>query len=171
MAQSLNEPIEFMAVQFSEPTRKKFEEVLTHYPTKRAAILPTFWLAQAEFGYLSNEAMEYVAKLLDLSPAYVRGVATFYTMFNKTPVGAFHVQVCTNLSCTLRGAEDIVSCLEKKLGIGLGQTTADKKFTLSEVECLGSCGTAPMAQVNDDYYENLTLEGVVQLIDRLAKTV
>lgn len=158
-----------MAVKFSDATYKKFEEVLTHYPNKRAALLPTFWLAQQEFGYLSTGAMEYIGKLLDLSPAYVGAVASFYTMFNREPVGTFHVQVCTNLSCTLVGAENILSCLEKKLGIGLGQTTPDKNFTLSEVECLGSCGTAPVAQINDDYYENLTPEGVVQLIDQLAK--
>ena len=158
-----------MPVQFSDATYKIFTEVLTHYPTKRAAILPTFWLAQQEFGYLSQEGMEYIAKLLDLSPAYVGAVASFYTMFNKEPVGKFHVQVCTNLSCTLLGAEHIVECMEKKLGIGLGQTSPDKRFTLSEVECLGSCGTAPVAQINDDYYENLTPESVVRLIDELAK--
>jgi NADH-quinone oxidoreductase subunit E len=158
-----------MPVQFSDATYKKFEEVLTHYPTKRAAILPTFWLAQQEFGYLSPEVMEYIGTLLNLSPAYVAAVASFYTMFNKEPVGRFHVQVCTNLSCTLLGAERIVACIGEKLGIGLGQTTLDKQFTLSEAECLGSCGTAPVAQINDDYYENLTPEGVVRLIDELAR--
>jgi len=157
-----------MAMQFSDATYKKFQAMLTRYPTKRAALLPTFWLGQQEFGYLSPETMEYIGKLLDLSPAYVAAVASFYTMFNKEPVGKFHVQVCTNLSCTLLGAERIVECVEKKLGVGLGQTTPDKKFTLSEVECLGSCGTAPVAQVNDDYYENLTPEDVVKLIDELA---
>lgn len=157
-----------MPVQFSEATYKKFTEVLTHYPTKRAALLPTFWLAQQEFGYLSTEVMEYIGKLLDLSPAYVAAVASFYTMLYKEPMGQFHVQVCTNLSCTLLGAERIVSCLQEKLGIGVGQTTPDKKFSLSEVECLGSCGTAPVAQINDDYYENLTPESVVRLIDELA---
>lgn len=159
---------QIMAMQFSDTTYKKFQAVLTRYPTKRAAILPTFWLAQQEFGYLSPETMEYIGRLLDLSPASVAAVASFYTMFNKEPVGKFHVQVCTNLSCTLLGAERIVECVEKKLGVGLGQTTPDKQFTLSEVECLGSCGTAPVAQVNDDYYENLTPEGVVKLIDELA---
>lgn len=158
-----------MPVQFSPETYKKFEEVLTHYPTKRAAILPTFWLAQEEFGYLSVEAMEYIGRLLDLSPAYVGAVASFYTMLNKKPVGKFHVQVCTNLSCTLLGAEHIVACIEKKLGIGVGQTTPDGKFTLSEVECLGSCGTAPVAQINDDYHENLTPEGTLRLLDTLAR--
>jgi NADH-quinone oxidoreductase E subunit len=157
-----------MAVQFSEEVYKKFEEILTRYPTKRAAILPTFWLAQQEFGYLSPETLEYVGQLLDLSPAYVGAVASFYTMFNREPVGKFHVQVCTNLSCTLLGAEHILECLEKKLGIGLGQTTPDGNFTLSEVECLGSCGTAPVAQINDDYYENLTTEGALRLLDELV---
>lgn len=157
-----------MSVQFSEETYKKFEEVLTHYPTKRAAIMPTFWLAQKEFGHLSPDAMEYVGQLLGLSPAYVGAVASFYTMYNKEPVGQYHLQVCANLSCTLLGAEHIIECIERKLGIGLGQTTADGKFTLSEVECLGSCGTAPVAQINDDYHENLTPEGVLQLLDELS---
>lgn len=158
-----------MAVQFSEECYKQFEEILTHYPTKKAALLPTFWLAQKEFGYLSPETMEYIGQLLDLSPAYVGSVASFYTMFNREPVGKFHVQVCTNLSCTLLGAEHILECLEKKLGIGLGQTTPDGNFTLSEVECLGSCGTAPVAQINDDYHENLTPEGTLRLLDELVK--
>jgi len=158
-----------MPVQFSPETYKKFEEVLTHYPTKRAAILPTFWLAQKEFGYLSPETLEYIGQLLGLSSAYVGAVASFYTMLNKEPVGKFHLQVCMNLSCSLLGAEHIVECIEKKLGIGLGQTTSDGKFTLTEVECLGSCGTAPVAQINDDYHENLTPEGVLRLLDTLAK--
>lgn len=158
-----------MAVEFSPATYKKFAEVLTHYPTKRAAILPTFWLAQNEFGYLSAEVMEYIGQLLDLSPAYVGSVASFYTMFNKEPVGKFHLQVCANIACTLRGAEHLIECIEKKLGIGLGQTTADGNFTLSEVECLGSCGTAPVVQINDDYHENMTTEGMLRLLDELPK--
>ena len=158
-----------MAVRFSEETQQQFEEVLTRYPTKQAAILPTLWLAQTEFGYLSPEVMEYIAGLLDLSPAYVRGVATFYTMFYKEPMGKCHVQVCTNLSCTLVGAEKIVHCLEEKLGVKVGQTTSDKVFSLSEVECLGSCGTAPVIQVNDDYHENQTPKSMLSLIEELAK--
>jgi NADH-quinone oxidoreductase E subunit len=154
--------------QFSDETQKQFEEVLTHYPDKQAAILPTFWLAQQEFDYLSPEVMEYIAELLDLSPAYVASVASFYTMFYRKPMGKFHVQVCTNLSCTLRGCDKIVSSLQDKLGIPLGQTTDDNVFSLSEVECLGSCGTAPVVQVNDDYHENLTPDKVVQLIDDLT---
>lgn len=158
-----------MAVRFSEATQQQFEQVLTRYPTKQAAILPTLWLAQTEFGYLSPAVMEYIAGLLDLSPAYVLGVATFYTMFYKEPMGKCHVQVCTNLSCTLVGAEKIVRCLEEKLGVTVGQTTSDQVFSLSEVECLGSCGTAPVVQVNDDYHEKQTPEKVLSLIDELAK--
>ena len=158
-----------MAVQFSAETHKQFEEVLTRYPTKQATILPTLWLAQTEFGYLSPAVMEYVADLLDLSPAYVHGVATFYTMFYKEPMGKCHVQVCTNLSCTLVGAERIVRCLEDRLGVKVGQTTSDNVFSLSEVECLGSCGTAPVIQVNDDYHEKQTPESTLSLIDELAK--
>jgi len=158
-----------MAVQFSDETYKKFEQVLARYPTKQAALLPTFWLAQTEFGYLSPEVMEYIAGLLDLSPANVRGVATFYTMFYMEPVGKFHVQVCTNLSCTLLGAEKIVHCLESKLRVKVGQTTEDAVFSLSEVECLGSCGTAPVVQINDDYHENQTPDGMRTLIDQLAE--
>ena len=157
-----------MPVQFSPDTYRQFEEVLTRYPTKRAAILPTLWLAQGEFGYLSSEAVEYVAGLLDLSPATVQGVVTFYTMFATKPMGRFHVQVCTNLSCTLVGARTLVGRLEDKLGVKVGGTTEDRTFSLSEVECLGSCGTAPVVQVNEDYHERQTPDGVVRLIDRLA---
>lgn len=157
-----------MPVQFSPDTYRRFEDVLTRYPTKRAAILPTLWLAQGEFGYLSSEAVEYVAGLLDLSPATVQGVVTFYTMFATKPMGRFHVQVCTNLSCTLVGARTLVDCLEDRLGVPVGQTTEDGAFSLSEVECLGSCGTAPVVQVNEEYHERQTPDGVVRLIDRLA---
>jgi len=158
-----------MAVQFSDATYQRFEETLSHYPTKQAALLPTFWLAQEEFGYLSLEVMEYIAQLLELSPAYVASVASFYTMLYRQPMGRFHLQVCTNLSCRLRGSDRIVDCVQDKLGIGLGQTTADQVFSLSEVECLGSCGTAPVVQVNDDYHENLTPDQVVRLLDGLAE--
>lgn len=158
-----------MAVQFSDATYQRFEETLSHYPTKQAALLPTFWLAQEEFGYLSLEVMEYIAQLLGLSPAYVASVASFYTMLYRQPMGRFHLQVCTNLSCRLRGSDRIVDCVQDKLGIGLGQTTADQVFSLSEVECLGSCGTAPVVQVNDDYHENLTPDQVVHLLDGLAE--
>ena len=108
-----------------------------------------------------------MATLLDLPPAKVLHVATFYTMFNKRPVGKYHIQVCTTLSCMLRGSDDLVDHLKKKLGIEVGETTPDGKFSLVRVECLGSCGTAPMFQLNDDYHEDLTIEQVDQILDGL----
>ncbi len=158
-----------MAVSFSPAARAKFEVIVQRYPIRRAAIMPTLWLAQEEFGYLSLEVMEYVAELLGLSPAFVGAVASFYTMYYKKPMGAFHVQVCTNLSCTLVGAEHILECLEKRLGIKVGETTSDGTFSLSEAECLASCGTAPMMQINDDYWENLSPQKTLEIIDRLAR--
>jgi len=158
-----------MTVAFSAAAQAKFETYLTRYPIKRAAIMPTLWLAQEEFDWLSPEVMLYVAELLELAPAFVASVASFYTMYYKRPMGRHHVQVCTNLSCALRGAEDIVTCLRGRLGIGVGETTADGVFSLSEAECLGSCGTAPMMQVNDDYWENLTPERTLDIVDRLAR--
>ena len=158
-----------MSVQFSSTAEKEFQAVLTRYPTKQAAIFPTLWMAQREFGFLSPAVMEYVGDLLELSPAYVGGVATFYTMFYKEPMGRCHVQVCTNLSCTLVGANTIVRSLETKLGVKVGESTPDKQFSLSEVECLGSCGTAPVVQINDDYYENQPPQSALPLMDDLAK--
>jgi NADH-quinone oxidoreductase E subunit len=158
-----------MAVQFSPAAKVKFDAIVTRYPIKRAAIMPTLWLAQEEFGWLSPAVLEYVAGLLDLSPAYTASVASFYTMYYRQPVGRHHVQVCTNLSCALVGSDRIVDCLRNRLGIEVGQTTADGKFTLSVVECLASCGTAPMMQVNDDYWENLDPQRTLEIIDRLAR--
>lgn len=130
-------------------------------------MLPVLYLAQEEFGHLSYDAIAYVAKLMGQSPARVHGVVSFYTMFNVKPVGRYHIQVCRTLSCALRGAERVTGLIRKTLGIEVGQTTADGKFTLSEVECLASCGTAPMMQINDDYYENLTEEKVSEILGAL----
>jgi len=156
-----------MGLQFSEPTLKRLDELLKLYPEKRAALLPALWLAQKEFGYLSQEAMAYVAGRLGLTPAYVYGVSTFYSMFNKEPVGKYLIQVCTNLPCALLGAEHVVDYLTQKLGIKAGETTPDRKFTLLRVECLGACGVAPMMQINDTYYENLTREKIDQILREL----
>ena len=156
-----------MAVEFSPETLKKFEETLSRYPKKEAAMLPVLYLAQQEFGYLSPDAIDYVAKLMGQSPAKVHGVVSFYTMYNMKPIGRHHIQVCRTLSCALGGAEKITDFIKKKLVIELGQTTSDGRFTLSEVECLASCGTAPMMQVNDDYYENLNEEKVTEILDSL----
>lgn len=156
-----------MKLEFTTENKKTFDETLKRYPTKRAALLPTLWLAQKQFGWLSQDVMEYVGQLLDLPAIKVYEVATFYTMFNKKPVGKYHFQVCRTLSCELCGKDDIVDRLKEKLGIGLGETSADGRFTLTEVECLGSCGTAPMLQLNEDYHESLTVEKLDEIIKRL----
>lgn len=156
-----------MAFEFNEENKQKIAEVLKRYPQKQAAMLPALWLAQKQAGWISTEVMEYVAGILEVSPAKVYEVVTFYTMFHQRPVGKYHFQVCRTLSCQLCGSEGITHYLEEKLGIKVGQTSEDKKYTLSEVECLGSCGTAPMLQLNDDYHENLTSEKLEQLVESL----
>jgi NADH-quinone oxidoreductase subunit E len=156
-----------MAVEFSPETLKKFEETVHRYPKKEAAMLPVLYLAQQEFGYLSPDAIDYVAKLMGQSPAMVHGVVSFYTMYNMKPIGRHHIQDCRTLSCALGGADRVTGLISQKLGIKPGETTPDGRFTLSEVECLASCGTAPMMQVNDDYYENLTEEKIEQILDTM----
>jgi NADH-quinone oxidoreductase E subunit len=158
-----------MAVQFSTQALEEYERVLAQYPLKRAAIMPVLWIAQREFGYLSPEVQQYVADLMGFPLAWVSGVASFYTMYYKKPIGKYHIQVCTNVSCMLRGSDEIVRAVEERLGIGLGETTADGRFSLDEVECLASCGTAPMMQVNEDYHENLTPDSTIKLLDRLGR--
>jgi len=154
-------------MEFSANTKQRLDETLKLYPDQRAALLPALYLAQKEFGYLSREAMQYVAGLLNLTPAYVYGVSIFYTMFNKEPVGRWLIQVCANLPCSLMGAERVVEYLSQKLGIKAGETTPDQKFTLLRVECLGACGAAPMMQINDTYYENLTREKIDKILSEL----
>jgi NADH-quinone oxidoreductase subunit E len=156
-----------MAVEFSPETYKKFEEIISRYPRREAAMLPVLYLAQQEFGYLSQEAIGYVAKIMEQPPARVHGVVSFYTMLYMKPIGRHHIQVCRTLPCALGGAEKITGFLKKSLGIQVGETTGDGRFTLSEVECLASCGTAPMMQINDDYYENLTEEKVTDILKSL----
>ncbi|MFO1518133.1 MAG: NADH-quinone oxidoreductase subunit NuoE [bacterium] len=157
-----------MAIEFTPDNKKKLEETLTRYPTKRAALLPTLWIAQQQFGWISQEVMEYVGKLLDLPPIKVYEVVTFYTMFQQKPVGKYHFQVCRTLSCELCGKGEILNHLKKKLNIGVGETTPDGRFSLVEVECLGSCGTAPMLQLNDDFHENLTVERIDEILKGLS---
>lgn len=156
-----------MPVEFSQESLKKFDAIVGRYPKKEAAMLPVLYLAQKEFGYLSPEAIEYVAAIMGVPVARVYGVVTFYTMLNMKPIGRHHIQVCRTLPCALAGAERISAAIRDKLRIGVGETTADGKFTLSEVECLASCGTGPMMQVNDDYYENLNEQRVGEILDKL----
>ena len=151
-------------MEFSTERQQELDKLLPRYPDKQAALLPTLRLAQDEFGYISKDVIEFVAGLLDVPVARVVAVATFYTMYDKKPVGTYHIQVCQNLSCSLMGAEPLIEHLEKKLGIKVGETTSDKRFTLTRVECLGSCGTAPMMQINDDYHEDLTSDRVDSIL-------
>lgn len=160
-----------MTLSFTEQNEKRFTDVLTRYPAdhKKAALLPALWIAQGQWGHLTDEIMTYVAERLDLQPSEVMSTATFYTMFYKKPVGKHHVQVCTNLSCWLRGSDKLMAHLEARLGIQCGETTEDGQFTLDHVECLASCGTAPMMQVDDKYYEDLTAAKVDELLGKWRK--
>ena len=154
-------------LEFPPEARKKFEEILERYPTRQAALLPTLHLAQETFGWISPEVMLYIASLLDQTPASVMGVVSFYNMYNQKPVGKYHLQVCTNLSCMLRDAYKIYERLCERLGVHPGENTPDGMFTVTEVECLGSCGTAPVVQINNDYHENMSVEKMDDLLGRL----
>ena len=145
----------------------KIQELKKRYPSTQALVLPALWLAQEQFGHISNETMKYVAQLLNVSYGHVLGVVTFYTMFHAQPVGKHHIEVCTNVSCMLRGANKIVGHLEGKLGLKMGETSKEMKWTLSEVECMGSCGTAPMMAIGEEYYENLSSEKVDKILKGL----
>ena len=151
----------------SEKTRAAIDRWLTKYPTdqKQSAVMGALMVVQEDNGgWLSTELMDAVADYLEMSPIAVYEIATFYSMYELKPVGEHKICVCTNVSCMLRGSEDIVTHLEKKLGIQFGETTSDKKFTLKEVECLGACGGAPMMQIGQKYHENLTPEKVDEIL-------
>jgi len=143
---------------------KKVDALVARYPQPKAALLPVLWEVQRAKGWIDLEEEAWVASRLGVAPSHVHGCVTFYTMYKPKPSGKYHIQVCTTLSCMLRGSDELLAHLQRKLGIACGETTADGKFSLVRVECLGSCGTAPMFQINDDYHENLTLENVDRLL-------
>jgi NADH-quinone oxidoreductase subunit E len=154
-------------VEFPPAHKARFEHLLTRYPTKEACLLPTLHLAQEVWGWISPEVVHYVGSLLDLSPAQVFGVVSFYNMYNQKPVGKYHLQVCTNLSCMVSNAYDIYDHLCDRLKINPGETTKDGLYTVVEVECLGSCGTAPVVQINNDYHENMDVAKMDALLPTL----
>lgn len=161
-----------MAVEFSDQAEAQFADLLSRYPNNLAAMLPVLHLAQREFGWISVEVMDYVAEKLEVHPTKVLQAATFYTMYNKQPIGKCHIQVCTTLTCALMDGYGILQYLEETLGIKVGETTPDGNFTLSEVECLASCGSAPMFQVSysdgeSEYFEDLTTERVDEVLKEL----
>lgn len=158
------------SIKFSEETLAAANKIIARYPAdrKKSALIPLLHLAQAEFdGWLSPATMDYVASILGILPIEVYEVASFYSMFNLKPVGKCLLEVCRTAPCWLRGADELVEHLEKKLKIKVGETTADGMFTLKTVECLGSCGTAPMLQCGAEFYENLSNEKADNLIDKL----
>ncbi|GAC1650508.1 MAG: NADH-quinone oxidoreductase subunit NuoE [Gemmatimonadaceae bacterium] len=148
--------------------RRELEELLTHYPTRMATLLPALWIVQEDRGWVSEPAMREVAGLLGLTPAYVKGVVTFYTMYHQHPVGRHFVQVCTTTPCHVCGAEDVVRALLRHTGCHeLGVTSADGRFTVIEVECLGACGFATPVMINGDFFESVTADRVPDLLARL----
>jgi NADH-quinone oxidoreductase E subunit len=152
---------------FEGDFQARLEKILTLYPNKRAALLPTLGLAQEVRGHVSSETMDRVAELLELSPAYVRGVTTFYTMYNKAPVGRYLVQVCTNISCNLRGADEVMDAFLRYTDTDQGETSDDGNFTVIEAECLAACGFPTCVQINSRYFENVTPAEVPKIIERL----
>jgi NADH-quinone oxidoreductase E subunit len=154
--------------EFSAEVEAEIDRHIAKYPVTRSAILPLMFIVQRERGYLDPPAVNYLAQRLKLRITDIWEVATFYSMIHMKPIGKYHIQVCKTLSCKLLGAQKITAHCASKLGIKPGETTADGKFSLSEVECLGSCGTAPMFQINFDYHENLTTDKVDQILDSLG---
>ena len=153
-----------------EKYQKEIDEIISRYPVRRSALLPLLYLAQHEQGYVTEAAMKEIASLLRLTPPQVYETVTFYTMLNLKKVGRFHIQICKSLMCALVGSDTVIGWMKTKLGIDPGETTPDGLFTLSAVECLAACGTAPMMQINDDYYERLTEEKVDRILADLRTT-
>lgn len=152
---------------FEGAYNERLEKIRSRYPTSRGALLPVLNLAQEVRGYLSPDAMERVADVLDLAPSVVRGVATFYTMYNRRPVGRFLIQVCTNVACNLCGGDDVVAAFLEHTGTEPGEISGDGLFTVIEAECLGACGFPTAVQVNEHYFENVTAGDVPRILDRL----
>jgi NADH-quinone oxidoreductase subunit E len=158
-----------MTFALSSERERKLQEILERYPTKMAATLPLLHLCQEQEGYVSEDAIAFVSQRLDVSTAHVKGVVTFYTLYNQHPVGKHQLWVCRTLPCARRGAYDVLEHCEKRLGVHAGETTANGKVTLRTAECLASCGTAPMIQVDRDYHENLTREKLDAILNKLME--
>jgi len=155
--------------KFTAQNEKLIQEILSRYPSqyKKAAVMPLLDLGQRQHGFTSISVMNEVARLLEMPPMRVYEVATFYTMYNRSPVGRFHVQCCTTTPCMLKDSDSVMRAIQDHLGIHPGETTKDGIFTFTEVECLGACANAPMVQINDDYYEDLTYDTTVSLLKAL----
>ena len=156
-------------MKFSDQFETRFAEMLTHYPTKRSALVPTLLYAQDEIGSLTDEVIAELAQRLGLTDLEVRNVISYYSMLTTKPRGKYNVQVCTNIACMLVGGEELLDHCKKKLGIGNKGTTADGLFSLEEVECIGACSWAPAVQVNYDFHETLTNAKMDQVLDGYKK--
>ncbi|MBZ5588458.1 MAG: NAD(P)H-dependent oxidoreductase subunit E [Acidobacteriia bacterium] len=154
-------------VKFDKTMEDRIADVLRRYPTTRAALLPVLWLCQERFGWISPGVISAVAERLGESAAFVEGVVSFYTMYYTSPPARYVLQVCTTLSCSVCGGRELVDHLTAKLGIGFGEKTPDGSFQLVGVQCLGACGNAPVIQINDDYYEDLTPKKLDAVLDDL----
>jgi NADH-quinone oxidoreductase subunit E len=155
-------------VEFDAALESEIAMAIARYPDSRAALLPVLWLCQDRWGWISPGIMNAVGDRLGLSPAFVEGVVSFYTMYRLRPPGKYLLQVCTTLSCQLCGTPELVDHLRRKLGIDFGETTPDGLFSLSDVQCLGACGEAPVVQINDAYYSNLTTDELDVILAELA---
>ena len=154
---------------FSAETETKFKQLASLYPRKRSALIPMLLLAQKEHGYVKAETIEYVGEYLDLNPSEVDSIMSFYTLLRRRPMGKYHIMICTNLACMLRGSDEIEACVKRKLGVELGAVTPDGLFSAIEFECLGSCTTAPVMQINGEFYENLDVRRTEDILDDLRK--
>jgi NADH-quinone oxidoreductase E subunit len=150
---------------FSEAELAEVARLKGLYPHPKAAIMPVLWMAQKKWEWLSEDVIRCVAQVMDLPYAHVMGVASFYTMYFKKPMGRNHIQVCTNVSCMLKGGEGLLAQVKERLGVGNNQATEDGKFSIEEVECMGACGGAPMVAVNETFHENVTAEQLNTLIE------
>lgn len=155
--------------QLSPAAEQRIEELKELYPNPRSAVMPALYIAQEEFGQITEEGVQWVAGKIGISPVQVMEVATFYTMYHKKPVGKYHVQVCRTLSCALAGARKLSEHLHRRLSLKPGEVSADGMWSYEEVECLGSCGTAPMCEINDRYFENLTPEKLDLLMEEIER--
>jgi NADH-quinone oxidoreductase E subunit len=149
----------------SEQAKQRMRDIAARYPAARSAVMPALYIAQQEEGYITNEALQAVAETIGLTLDDVKSIATFYTMYYQQPPGKKVIKVCTSIACYLRNCDALVSHFEQRLGMKRGETTADGNYTLQTVECLASCGTAPVLQVNDEFVENVTLEKADDLVD------
>ncbi len=154
---------------FSQETESKLQHLLSIYPQKRSALIPMLLIAQREHGYVTNNDIEYVSAQVGLSASEVESILSFYTLLRRKPVGKYHILVCTNLACMLTGSDEIEACIKRKLGVSFGQVTPDGFFSAIEFECLGSCTTAPVIQVNGEFYESLDVKKTEAIIEDLRR--